>query len=271
MKHLKKVEQHRRLRFHLMLVLIAVLIGCANPKQSSSDLPQVPNSPASNAPVVDTSSSVKNPLPLTAALPTNAPTISTAPQILKHSLPDTQVIADVPLLYQPDSLAIAPNKIPRGATVILLGRDESQAWYRVYWEGYFGWIPTKVTDFPPSKAIESRAPPPCAKPRSYRRGLDSEWNSSSEGQVAVVIDLYRSTFGDEFPRSTLQIKVNGVAVQGKERMISSKGEFLTRGAVIPVGVKKQDRIGFQLLTPSSEQVKLFATIFSVPDGCSFKE
>ncbi len=207
--------------------------------------------------------------------PTMTATPTPDPSCAAGSLADTRVNRDLDLLYQPDGTSIGAPKVTKGRCVILFGKDDrkesTKRWFRVLWADYVGWVPADATDFAEKKLDSLRTPPPCARPRATSNGLASEWRSNYDGQVVVVIDLYRSRMGADYPLSTFQVKVNGAPIAGKDRMVSTRGQFLMRGTPLGTNVKQGDRIGFTLRTTSQDQVKLFATFFAVPSGCNFDD
>lgn len=113
-----------------------------------------------------------------------------------------------------------------------------------------------------------RAPPQCAQPRATVKGLSNQWTSDKSGQFVTVIDLYRPEWGQEVV-STLQIKLNGTPIRGKDRVIKSAGQFLMRGSAFAFIARDGDRISFGFLREGPASVDLFATVFYVPDGCEW--
>jgi hypothetical protein len=86
--------------------------------------------------------------------------------------------------------------------------------------------------------------------------------------MVMVIDSYRDIAGRELA-AVLRLRVNGRPVEGKDRAMASSGQFFLRGVAIPVEVNVGDRlgVGFQESPPSG--VRVFATIFRVPSGCTW--
>ncbi len=245
--------------------LLCSIVGCSL-GVSPFSTPSVPSTSPTTTRAQLTSTPTPTPLPTRTLTPTVAPF---SPDLR------VQVISDTALLYQPDGSPLMPSKILRGSRVVLFGRDEQNLWYRVLFidsSGLdnIGWVQAQTIDYPTSKLMTVlRAPPLCAKGRAVSRGLNSEWISDYAGRIAVVIDLNRSSFGRDFPSSKLQIRLDGSVVAGKDLAVSTRGNFLLRGAVIPVDVRKGQRVGPVLQTTSQEPLREFVTYYSVPDGCTF--
>lgn len=245
--------------FSIVLLLLALGCSSGNPL----DNPAQPNAPPAN-----NSNSGDAP---TKAPPTRTPIPPTATPTRRAFDPDVRVrlLSNTALLYQPDGNPIAAQEIPGGSEIVLFGKDDKGKWYRVMWEDQIGWVPASVVDFPATKATLLRAPPPCSKGLAVTQGLGTMWTSTYSGDVAIVIDLYRASFGNDYPQSKIQINVNGNLMPGKERTISTRGKRLLSGAVIPAILKKGQTVAPILQTSSREPLKQIVTYYSVPAGCTF--
>lgn len=253
----------------ILIVLILVSAGC------SSDNPSNNNTQPSAQTSSNVTQSAATKLPPTRTLVPHTPTpVPPSPTpTLRAFDPDVrvQLKSSTALLYQPDSNPVSPREIPAGTEVVLFGKDDKGQWYRVLWSDMVGWVPAQIVDFPATKATLLRAPPPCSKGLAVTQGLGAEWASTYSGDVAIVVDLYRASFGKDYPPSKLQIRVNGNIVPGKERAISTRGKRLLSGAVIPVALKKGQRVSPVLQTSSQEPLQQFVTYFSAPAGCAFPQ
>jgi hypothetical protein len=187
-------------------------------------------------------------------------------------------------LTEPTGLFAAPNRpewivqteIPAGDTVYVMGKNATGSHLRVVWHTGVGWIPVSFTNFiadrdkMQSLPVFKREPPACAEPLVTQFNLNSEWSNDGDQKrrIAVVVDLFRSKFGD-FPPSFLSLTANGEEVTSSRRQIVERGQFTLKDVVftLPNYVFPGDRIGYRLDTSSDESLAFMATIFNVPENC----
>lgn len=220
----------------------------------------------------------KSVLPTEASSPTetalhSSPTAS--PQPLFYNLPPATLTESTGLYASPNrSELTVPEPIPAGITVYVMGRNETSSHLRVVWNTGVGWVPISFTDYigRPDKTsplpVFTREPPACAEPLVTQTSLYSTWTSDRKQRVAVVVDLFRSRYGD-FPPSYLALTVNGTVVESSRRQIVERGQFSLKDVVftLPDYIKPGDVLGYLLDTSSDEDLSFKATIFSVPEGC----
>ncbi|MEM7539456.1 MAG: hypothetical protein AAF639_45285 [Chloroflexota bacterium] len=218
------------------------------------------------------------------ATPTNTPIpVPTEPppptsEPLFYNLPATELTVATGLYASPNRPdLIMPVTIPEGETVYVMGRNKTQTHLRIVWNTGVGWVPVGFTDCIGDRScmdalpIFEREPPTCAEPLTTQFGLNSTWESTLKQRVAVIIDLFRSKFG-EFPQSSMALVVNGVEVTTSKRMIVENGQFSLKDIVfsIPQDLQPGDTLGYALETASNEPLTFMATIFSVPRNCKWK-
>ena len=231
--------------------------------------------------------------PGTAAAPASRTAAPSGSSAEPTAAPDSAQPASAPLFYNlppavlttATGLYASPNRgdlivqvpIPAGQTVYVMGRNASSSHLRVVWNTGVGWVPTSFTDFNGAREkmaalpVFTREPPGCAVPLTTQFGLSSQWVSKDKQRIAVVVDLFRSRFGD-FPRSTLSLVVNGKEVETSRRQIVEQGQFSLKDVVftLPGDMQPGDTLGYLLQTSSSEPLTFMATIFSVPSDCKWK-
>lgn len=169
---------------------------------------------------------------------------------------------------------IVQAEIPAGEAVYVMGRNGTSSHLRVVWSTGVGWVPVSFTDYHgkrdrlESLPVFTREPPRCAVPLTTQFALSSEWTSDRQQRIAVVVDLFRSRYGD-FPSSYLSLTVNGKTIESTRRQIVERGQFSLKDVVfsLPGYVQQGDTVGYLLETTSAEPLTFMATIFSVPDGC----
>ena len=221
-----------------------------------------------------TSSDVSTPVPETTIEPATSPaTVEATSADLTSGvpavLPRSELLLPTEIRYQPDG-DVFVNAVDAGQLFTLLGRNDAGNWYRVHWEDHIGWIPASSIDIPPSKTNEVAVPPLCARPKRVLSHFNDAWTSDVDGRIVAVIDIFRDIAGTEFSRSTFQVKHNGVSVREKEQAIpSSRSQYLFIGVSFDLVVKQGDRVEFSLAVTGQEMPHFQATIFRVPDGCSF--
>lgn len=197
-----------------------------------------------------------------------------------YNLPDTALNHASGLFASPNRAEkVAPVDIPAGTTVYVMGRNATSSHLRVVWNGSVGWMPTSYTGYNGNTAamkklaVFQREPPNCAVPLTNQYNLNSRWKFPGPGkaQVAVVIDLFRSSYGD-FPASSLGLTVNGKPVESSRRQIVERGQFSLKDVVftLPDYLQPGDELGYALRTDSKEPLVFLATIFNVPDRCVWK-
>ena len=218
-----------------------------------------PNEPPSGEPV---------------ATPTSAP-VDPVSGAIAYNLPPALLTTESGLYVSPnrDDL-VAPLIVPAGQTIYLMGRNATASHVRAVWNTGVGWIPVSFTNYSGDRAALDRLPvfeqepPRCAEPVTTQFNVGSFWTADLRTRVAVVVDLFRSRYG-EFPQSYLLLTVNGVAVESSRRPIVERGQFSLKDIVfsLPGYLQPGDTLGYQLETTSPEALAFMATIFRVPDGC----
>jgi len=157
-----------------------------------------------------------------------------------------------------------------------MGKNATSSHLRVVWNRGVGWIPVSMTDYNGAKDKLAmlptfREPPPCAIQVTTQFALASTWRSDRKQRVAVVVDLFRSRYGN-FPTSTLSLSVNGKEVESSRRSIVERGQFSLKDTVfsLPADLQPGDTLGYLLKTSSDESLTFVATIYSIPSGCQWK-
>lgn len=220
----------------------------------------------------------KTPAPSTAA-PTSTSSIPNIEEkeITYYNLPQA-------ILTEPTGLFASPNRaewivqveIPVGDIVYVMGKNATSSHLRVVWNKGVGWVPVSFTNYNADREkmnslpVFEREPPSCAEPLVTQFNLNNEWSNTSgqKQRIAVVVDLFRSTYGD-FPISYLSLTVNGQEVESSKRQIIERGQFTLKDVVftLPNYVYPGDKVSYFLDTASSESLAFMATIFSVPENC----
>jgi hypothetical protein len=157
-----------------------------------------------------------------------------------------------------------------------MGRNATNTHLRTVWNTAVGWVPVAFTDY--NGAIDrltplpvfEHEPPACAQFVTTQFNVNSTWPSASQQRIAVVVDLFRSQYGD-FPISSIALTVNGAVVDSSRREIVERGQFPLKDVVLslPADVQSGDQVGYLLEPPSTEALSFMATIFSVPQGCNW--
>lgn len=196
------------------------------------------------------------------------------------ALPSSLVVEDTVLLSQPpltaDTAPLEIVPIPANARVIVFDVDEqTESYFRVVFpcEGYnlAGWVEASTVRHRVNRTNPKYAPPGCAQPLQVVELLDDVWTSTVNGEIAVVVDLFRSEGGTEFPRSYYYLTKNGREIRDKERVFESSGAFLIRSVVLGTEVREGNAIGFSVITNSNEELDFFGILYLVPEGCEFRE
>ncbi|MBX3001411.1 MAG: hypothetical protein KF893_23010 [Caldilineaceae bacterium] len=218
--------------------------------------------------------------------PTPTPTRRSTQAAATPTPPATSLFYNLPpaRLTSPTGLYASPNRgefivpatIPAGETVYVMGRNATSTHMRVVWNTGVGWVPVSFTDYNGRRdrmaplPIFTREPPACAIPVTTQFGLNSKWTSNQRQRIAVIIDLFRSQYG-EFPRSFLSLEVNGQAVDSSRRQIVEQGQFSLKDVVftLPRDLQAGDRLGYILETTSQEPLTFMSTIFSIPQRCQW--
>jgi hypothetical protein len=196
---------------------------------------------------------------------------------LSYNLPIT-LLTDATGLYaspRRDDL-ITPGEIPAGEKVYAMGRNATSSHLRVVWNTSVGWLPTPFTDFNGRQdqlarlPVFEQEPPQCAIPVKTQSSLNATWTSDRKQRVAVVIDIFRESYGD-FPKSTLALTVNDTVVQGSRRDIIERGQFSLKDVVfsLPQRIQEGEILGYEFESTSKEPLTFIATIFSVPNNCQW--
>lgn len=274
--------------------LVVVLIGCTNSnKPSSTTVEATDEVQTSEAAETAAETSAGNagtdagsdtnaaqpeaPAEEVAAVPTDTPIPEPTAEPLFYNLPDTKMLYASVLYASPNrDDPIIPVPVPEGENVFIMGRNATQTHLRVVWNTGVGWIPVSFTDYNGQQArlsalpIFEREPPACAVPVTTQFGLNSTWTSDLDQKVAVVVDLFRSQYGN-FPLSSLALVVNNFYVEDSRREIVEQGQFSLKDVVLslPQNVQPGDVVGYQLDTDSDEPLTFMATIFTVPFSCQW--
>lgn len=277
-------------------LLIAVPLVCSNctaPRSTSQNPPttqvvtNVTRLPTTSVPrVTSTATSVQvqatptetsTPIPSKEKPAQREPTATVPPVSLFYNLPPATLTLSTGLYASPNrGEHIVPTEIPAGQTVYVMGKNRTGSHLRVVWGTGVGWVPVSFTDYNGRRdllaplPIFSREPPGCAVPITTQFALNSNWASDRRQAIAVVVDLFRSRYGD-FPTSYLSLTVNNIEIKSTKRQITERGQFSLKDIVftLPGYVEPGDTIGYRLDTTSDEPLSFMATIFSVPDGCQW--
>jgi hypothetical protein len=157
-----------------------------------------------------------------------------------------------------------------------MGRNGTSSHLRIVWSTGVGWVPVSLTDYNGMRnrleaiPVFTREPPRCAEPITTQFALNSQWMSDRKQRIAVVVDLFRSRYGN-FPPSFLSLTVNGTEVESTRRQIVEQGQFSLKDVVfsLPAYVQQGDTVGYLLDTTADEPLSFMATIFRVPEGCQW--
>ena len=187
-------------------------------------------------------------------------------------------------LTEPAGLFASPNRLDRivqvdiqsGENIYVMGKNATGSHLRVVWHNGVGWVPVSFTDYNGAMdklgvlPVFGREPPACAIPLVTQFNLNSEWHNESDTnlRIAVVVDLFRSRYGD-FPPSYLTLIVNSIEMESSKRQIVEQGQFSLKDVVftLPGYIQPGDTIGYLLDTTSDEPLSFLATIFSIPPNC----
>lgn len=219
-------------------------------------------------------------IPPAATAPSDAGKLDLSNTALTYNLPQTTLLETTGLFASPNRPElVAPVDIAAGEIVYIMGRNSTGSHLRVVWNTGVGWVPASFTDYnnQPDRMmalpIFQREPPACAAPLTTQFNLNNQWQvtGSEHMRVAVVIDLFRSQYG-EFPSTSLTLTVNGQPVESSRRKIVEQGQFSLKDVVftLPDYLQPGDVLGYQLETTSQEPLTFLATIFNVPEGCVWK-
>jgi len=194
--------------------------------------------------------------------------------------PEADVVAETDLLSQPrypgGSEPLVMGNIDEGDRVIVLDVDDvSRGWFRVLLPGdaetptLFGWTRIDYVDYSARISNPYAAPPGCTQPLAYLTDLSELWDSTVQGKIAVVVDVFRETREVSFPQSTFTLTNNGQLLRDRARTFRSAGYFLMNGVVISADVREGNVIGFNVDTTSEDTLSFHSIIFYVPEGCDF--
>jgi hypothetical protein len=196
------------------------------------------------------------------------------------ALPSSLIVEDTTLLSQPpltaDTVPLEIVPVPAGARVIVFDVDEqTRSYFRVVFpcEGYnlAGWVDATAVRHRVNRTNPKYAPPGCAQPLQVVELLDDVWISTVDGEIAVVVDLFRTEGGTAYPRSYYYLTRNGREIRDKERVFESSGAFLIRSVVLGTEVRAGNAIGFSVITSSNEPLDFFGILYFVPRGCEFRD
>ena len=209
--------------------------------------------------------------------PTSTPFPTATPELLFYNMPPATLLYSTGLYASPSrEEQTVPVEIPAEKTVYVMGRNDTGSHLRVVFGTGVGWVPVSFTDCNGnwdrlgSLPVFTREPPSCAAPITTQFRLNSPWTSDRKQRIAVVVDLFRSRYGD-LPPSFLSLTVNGSEVESTRRQIVERGQFSLKDVVftLPGYVQPGDTVGYLLNTTSDEPLSFMATIFNVPENCEW--
>jgi hypothetical protein len=190
---------------------------------------------------------------------------------------ESPILNDTDLLSQPrfgnTANPMVLVTIPKDARVIVFDIDNvERKWYRVLWacndEAYAGWIPVDAVKFYKGNANPKVAPPACVQSKATLDSVKATWKSDFAGRMVVVVDLFRPPDNTKY-QSFFYLTSNGSDVHDKDREIRTEGPFLINGEVVNVlKATKSMVVGFHF-TKANPAIRLYATIYRVPDGCEW--
>jgi hypothetical protein len=192
-------------------------------------------------------------------------------------LPLGVVLANTPILFGPSHSDLPLEILPPNAAFTLLGKDQEGNWFRVKEDHtgrrLIGWVPATNTNLPASQTGQVASPPACAAPRAYLEGDGPAptvtWNSDVSGVIVVVVDVFRDAPGNETIPGELSLKVNG-ELSEVYPIKPSRQAFLYRGLAVETRISANEPLEFIIPSPvSGEPLRMRASIFYVPPGCSF--
>jgi hypothetical protein len=191
--------------------------------------------------------------------------------------PESAILNDVPLLTQPrfgnDAHPLTLVTIPKNARVVVFDIDNvEKRWYRVLWAcddfAYAGWVPKDTVRFFDRNANPKVAPPACVNSVTTLETLDVAWKSTIQAKrMVVVVDLFRAPDKTRY-QSFFYLTRNGKDVKDKDREIQTEGPFLLNGEVINTSIAPGTVVGFDLTRPNPS-IRIFATVYQVPEGCQW--
>lgn len=279
----------------LLLLLTFSLLACGDGTPDQTTAPSESASGPTLEPIAE-STSAPGTSPTTAFTTTDEPppativpvdpasTAASAPSTLpgpvagaiSYNLPTTTLTSPIGLYVSPNraDLVVQGIEIPAGQTVYIMGRNATGSHLRAVWNAGVGWVPVSVTDYNgatdklASLPIFEQEPPGCAEPITTQFNLNSNWTSDRRQRLAVVVDLFRSRYGD-FPPSYLSLMVNGQEQESSRRPIVERGQFSLKDIVFTLSnyLQEGDTVGYLLDTTSDEPLAFMATLFRIPEGC----
>lgn len=195
-----------------------------------------------------------------------------------QSLPVGVLILPTAIFFGPEHPGFPLEILPAGASVVILGKDFNQQWFRVKEDftgrELVGWVPAGTVNLPASQAGGVAHPPACAIPRAYLEGNGStpavEWESDVSGHIVTVIDLFREEAGVQVSASKLLLTLNGINLD-EYPVGQTRQAFIFRGLSIDIRLNQGNQVRFFLSEAPLPGVllRLRASIFFVPGGCSF--
>lgn len=204
------------------------------------------------------------------------------PAEFSSARPSALILETTDLLSQPlypagtEPLVLA--EIESGESVIVFNIDDNtRSWFRELWQGdgeqapVIGWLRAESVNYSPRRANLSFAPPGCTQALGWLSSLDDEWESTVQGRVMVVVDLYRDTSATAYPESTFFLTRNGRELRDDEFTFHSAGYFLMDNVAIFADFRVGDVIGFSLVSESEAPLHLSAALYQIPQGCDFGE
>ena len=182
-----------------------------------------------------------------------------------------------PILFGPAHGDIPLEVLPSNAAITLLGKDLDENWFRIKEDHtgrqIVGWIPVANTNLPVVHTGQVGSPPSCAAPRVFLEANghtpQMTWVSDVSGAIVIVLDIFRDVPGVETIPGELTLTINGEP-DDVYPIMQSRQAFLYRGLAVETRVSANDMLEFSILSPvSNEPLRMRASVFYVPPGCSF--
>lgn len=281
-----------KLRLILLICTLLFLVvsgtACAEQKvstpvpatASAAKSPQGPTvPPAATSPAKATQGPTIPPAATSPAKATQEPSVPISTAVF-YNLPQAKITTKTGLYASPNrGDYVVPLEIPVNNDVFVMGKNATGSHLRVVWNKGVGWVPTSFTNYNADRQklgtlpVFFREPPACVILLATQFSLNSVYknDSNDKKRIAVVVDLFRSQYGD-FPASSMALKVNDKVIDASRRQIVEHGQFSLKDVVftVPGYIQKGDSIGYSLETKSSEPLAFSATIFSIPENCVWK-
>jgi ABC-2 type transport system ATP-binding protein len=193
-------------------------------------------------------------------------------------LPTGLITSVTQIFFGPEHPEYPLETLPVGASFTLLGKTFDETWFRIKEDftgrEIIGWIPVDKTNLAGSQAGGMARPPACAIPRAYLEANgsnpDLQWTSDVSGHVVAVVDLFREQAGESFSPGRFYVNLNS-SVLDVYPVSPTRQSFIFRGLSIDIRLNQEMVLQLSLgegLLPGV-MMRLRATIFFVPAGCSF--